>query len=232
MPKNIPKTTLYLLTSLDGKISSGDVDSRDFDQDLSKLKGIKEGLPQYYEIEKTTDINSFNTGRVMAKIGVNTRKDIKQKISCNFIIVDNKPHLNEKGIIYLTNWVKKLYLITTNKNHPAFKMKNIENLEIIYQAKKLNLENLFVELKEKYGMKRITIQSGGEMNAELIRNGLIDRVSIVIAPCLVGGRNTSTLVDGASLKTDKDLKNIKALNLQKVNKLKNSYLQLIYKIVN
>ena len=232
MPKNIPKTTLYLLTSLDGKISSGDTDSRDFDQDLPKIKGIKEGLYQYYEIEKTTDINSFNTGRVMAKIGVNTRKDIKQKISCNFIIVDNKPHLNEKGIIYLTNWVKKLYLVTTNKNHPSFKMKNIENLEIIYQAKKLNLENLFVELKEKYKMKRITIQSGGEMNAELIRNGLIDRVSIVIAPCLVGGRNTSTLVDGVSLKTDKDLQNIKALNLQKVNKLKNSYLQLIYKVLN
>jgi 2,5-diamino-6-(ribosylamino)-4(3H)-pyrimidinone 5'-phosphate reductase len=59
-----PITTLFMLMSADGKISTGDNDSLDMDQDFPKIDGIKEGLHQYYEIEETTDLWSFNTGRV------------------------------------------------------------------------------------------------------------------------------------------------------------------------
>ena len=68
------------------------------------------------------------------------------------------------------------------------------------------------------------------MNALLIRKNLIDRLSLVIAPTLIGGKQTSTLVDGASLKSLKDLKHIKSLKLTKVAKLKNSYLHLVYSL--
>ena len=69
------------------------------------------------------------------------------------------------------------------------------------------------------------------MNSKLIRLGLIDRVSIVVAPALVGGRDTSSLVDGESLHKESDLKLIKALELVKITKLKNSYIHLIYKVL-
>ena len=36
-----PKTTLYMLSSLDGKICTGITDNLDFDKDLPKIKGIK-----------------------------------------------------------------------------------------------------------------------------------------------------------------------------------------------
>ena len=112
-----PKTTLYMLMSLDGKISTGTTDKLDFDKDLPKVKGVKEGLKQYYDIEKTTDAVSFNSGRVMEKIGVNTPNNpIKNLKFVRFVLVDNKPNLNKQGIINLTNNLKKLYIITTNKN--------------------------------------------------------------------------------------------------------------------
>ena len=59
-----PITTLFMLMSLDGKISPGASDDLDVDKDFPKIDGLKEGLPQYYEIEQTTDLWSFNTGRV------------------------------------------------------------------------------------------------------------------------------------------------------------------------
>lgn len=46
--------TLFMLMSLDGKISSGNNDELDADKDWCKIDGVKEGLNQYYEIEKTT----------------------------------------------------------------------------------------------------------------------------------------------------------------------------------
>ena len=66
----IPITTLFMLASADGKINTGASDALDFDCDLPRIDGAKEGLYQYYEIERTTDLWSFNTGRAQAKFGV------------------------------------------------------------------------------------------------------------------------------------------------------------------
>src|SRR3989344_9660696 len=112
--------TLFLMESLDGKISTGDVDELDVDQDFKRIHGIKEGLPQYYDLEKQTDPFSLNSGRVMAKIGVNTRTEEPTRMGCSFIIIDNKPHLDSNGVRYLSKWVKKLFLVTTNEEHPIF----------------------------------------------------------------------------------------------------------------
>ena len=219
-----------MLMSVDGKISTGDNDSLDFDQDLPKIAGAKEGLWQYYDIEKTTDINSFNTGRVMAKIGMNKPGKKIEKIPCSFVIVDES-HLNLVGIKNLCRRARKLYLATANKKHPAYSAKE-ENLVIVPFEKEINFVDLFDQLGKKYGMKRLTVQSGGTLNSLLLRAGLIDRISVVIVPIIIGGKQTSTLVDGESLHTIKDLAKIKPLKLLKVKKLKNSYLHLTYKVRN
>ena len=221
--------TLFMLSSIDGKISTGSTDKRDVDKDFPKIKGIKEGLQQYYNLEKLTDIHSFNTGKVMAKVGMNKKQKNIIKIPANFIIVDNKPHLTKIGVENLLKRTQKLYLVTTNKKHPAYKVKS-QDLKIIHYKNKINFINLFKKLKQKYNIPKVTIQSGGNMNALLIRKNLIDRLSLVIAPTLIGGKQTSTLVDGASLKSLKDLKHIKSLKLTKVAKLKNSYLHLVYSL--
>jgi 2,5-diamino-6-(ribosylamino)-4(3H)-pyrimidinone 5'-phosphate reductase len=64
-----PVTTLFMLMSLDGKISTGADDSLDFDRDLPEIDGVKEELHQYFEIEETTDLWSLNSGRVQQKMG-------------------------------------------------------------------------------------------------------------------------------------------------------------------
>jgi len=219
-----------MLSSLDGKISTGAIDARDVDKDFPKIKGVKEGLKQYYQLELRTDIHSFNTGRVMAKISMNKPQKNIKKIKCSFILVDNT-HLTSTGIKNLLRKVRKLYLITTNNKHPAFKQTE-NNLEIIFYKNKINFKNLFNQLKKTYGINRVTIQSGGTMNSILIREGLIDRVSLVIAPCLIGGKDTPTLVDGDSLRSQADLKKIKALKLKKFTRLKNHYLHLVYEVIN
>lgn len=56
-----PITTLFMLMSVDGKISTGAVDELDVDRDFPRINGVKEGLYQYYEIEKTTDLWSLNS---------------------------------------------------------------------------------------------------------------------------------------------------------------------------
>lgn len=228
---NRPITTLFMLESLDGKINSGSTDDLDVDRDWCNIGGVKEGLYQYYDIESNTDLYSLNTGRVMAKIGINNKKNIPEKISCNFIIIDNKPHLNENGIDYLCKWVNTLYLVTTNKNHIAYNVKNKYDNLVILEYNELDLNKLLIDLKEIYKVDRLTIQSGGSLNELFLRTDLIDYVNIVIAPLLVGGKDTPTLIDGYSITSINELNKLKALELIECNKLNNSYIQLIYKVL-
>ena len=228
--KKRPITTLFMLESLDGKISSGNTDELDADKDWCEIEGVKEGLHQYYEIEATTDYFSLNTGRVMAKIGVNDRKEYHSKIEVKFIIIDNKPHLNENGIDYICNWVESLILVTTNKNHIAYSLTDkYDNLDILYYEE-LDLTKLLEDLSSKYNAERVTIQSGGSLNGLFLRNNLIDYVNIVIAPLLVGGKDVPTLIDGEAISNLEELNKLKELELIECNQLDNSYIQLKYKV--
>lgn len=224
-----PITTLFILMSVDGKISTGDTDVLDFDRDLPGIDGVKEGLHQYYDLEKQTDACSLNTGRVMTKIGVNERDTTPEKIPVDFVVIDNQPHLTDKGIKYLSKWVKTLYLVTNNSQHPAY-MCELENVRTVGFDGEINFASLFNRLKSEYGIEHITVQSGGTLNAELIRKGLIDHLSIVVAPVVVGGASTPTLADGESLHTLDDLHNLKALELVSCTTLKHSYTHLLYDV--
>ena len=200
----------------------------DADADFSRIAGVKEGLYQYYDLEKETDEWSLNTGRVMEKIGVNSSSFKRNKIDIlKFVIIDNKPHLNEQGLNNLCNWVGKLYIVTTNKNHPALKL-NLDGLEVLYYDQ-LDLRKVLKDLVDR-GCDRLTLQSGGSMNALFVREKLIDKVSIVIAPLIVGGKDTPTLVDGESLTSSKELNKLMVLELTRVKPLKNNYLWLEYDV--
>ena len=226
MERKRPITTLFMLSSVDGKISTGAVDSLDFDSDLPSVRGVAEGLQQYYDIEQTTDLWSLNSGRVQAKIGVNERP-IPPKSPVSFVMIDNT-YLTERGIEYFCALSQTFVLVTTNKKHPAFACK-ADNIRIIYQER-LDLSEMLFRLYE-LGCDRLTVQSGGTLNGLFLREKLFDYVDIVVAPLLVGGKDTSTLVDGESI-TDRDrLSDLGVLELQSAEPLKNSYLRLRYKVI-
>ena len=221
-----------MMMSVDGKISTGDNDSMDVDKDFPKIKGLREGLHQYYEIEKTTDLFSLNSGRVFAKIGINEKNDEPSKTDVSFIVIDNEPHLTGKGTAYLAKKSKKLFIVTTNKSHPAFEEKNkFANIEIIFYEDEINFTDLMERLF-KEGAGNITIQCGGTLNAIFVRAGLVDKVLIAVAPALIGGKNTSTIMDGESLHAESELFKIKPLEIVRAEILKDSYLLLEYKVLN
>jgi len=223
-----PVTTLFMLMTADGKISTGGTDDFDVDKDFPTIDGVKEGLHQYYEIEQTTDLWSLNSGRVQAKVGVNT-KPYPGKCGVSFVVIDNS-HLTDHGVEYFACLSKTLVLVTTNKSHPAFKC-DYDNVNVIFQEE-LDLEKLLVNLYKNFGCERITIQTGGTLNELFLRSKLLDNIDIVIAPVLVGGKDTATLIDGSSLLTKNELSKLGVLKLESCDVLKNSYLRLRYSVIS
>ena len=222
-----PITTLFMLASVDGKISTGATDSLDMDKDLPNVTGVCEGLSQYYAIEQTTDLWSLNTGRVQAKMGVN-EKPMPAKSPVSFVLVDSQ-HLTEHGVRYFCALSQTFVLITTNDTHPAFQVK-ADNLHIIFQ-KELSLSAALEKLKTEYGCERLTVQSGGTLNGLFLREKLIDFVDLVVAPVLVGGKETSTLIDGKDLLAEEELSALGVLALESCEVLAHSYLRLRYRVI-
>jgi 2,5-diamino-6-(ribosylamino)-4(3H)-pyrimidinone 5'-phosphate reductase len=229
-----PVTTLFLIQSVDGKITTGDVDELDTDLDFRRLHGVKEGLHQYYELEEQIAGVSFNSGRVLAKVGANERLwESDQPDHVTFIIVDSRPHLTASGCEYFTRRARELYLITSNPDHPLFGLTNRHsNIHTLLYRDGIDFRDAMARLRGEFGISRLTIQTGGELNAHLLRLGLIDYVSLVVAPCLVGGRDTQTLVGGESLHSQDDLRHMRALRLLSCEPLGDSYLHLSYEVQN
>ena len=216
-----------MLMSLDGKISTGASDDLDVDKDFPKTDGLKEGLHQYYEIEQTTDLWSFNTGRVQAKMGVN-EKPFPDKGPVSFVLLDNS-HLTEHGVTYFCKKSKDLVIITSNRDHPAYNVKE-DNLHIIFQEE-LSLKDALHELKDVYGCERLTVQSGGTVNGLFLREKLFDYVDIVVAPVLIGGKDTASLIDGVSIVSEKELSKLGILKLIDCTVLNDSYVRLRYQVI-
>ncbi len=222
-----PITTLFMLMSVDGKISTGSSDELDVDKDFPTITGVAEGLHQYYEIEQSTDLWSFNTGRVQAKMGVN-EKPLPAKTPVSFVLLDNH-HLTENGVEYFCALSKQVVVITSNPNHPAFSVKE-DNLHIIFQEQ-ISLKAALERLHEDYGCERLTVQSGGTVNELFLREKLFDFVDVVVAPILIGGKDTSTLIDGQSLKSKTELSDLGVLKLIECSALEDSYIRLRYQVI-
>ena len=101
---------------------------------------------------------------------------------------------------------------------------------IIFQEK-LSLAEALTILKEQFGCERLTIQSGGTVNGLFLREKLFDFVDVIVAPVLIGGKDTATLIDGRSLQAKEELDKLGVLRLIEATPLQDSYLRLRYQVI-
>ena len=95
----------------------------------------------------------------------------------------------------------------------------------------MSLADALKQLKEQFGCERLTVQSGGTVNGLLLREKLFDYVDIVVAPVLIGGKETATLIDGRSLQTRDELSQLGVMRLIEVIPLQDSYIRLRYEVI-
>lgn len=83
-----------------------------------------------------------------------------------------------------------------------------------------------IRVRQNYDPKRRdrerTVPAGEE---------LFDYADIVVAPVLVGGKTTSTLIDGESITTREELDKLGVLKLIDCEKLEDSYVRLRYEVI-
>lgn len=51
-------------------------------------------------------------------------------------------------------------------------------------------------LRKRWGVRRLLCEGGGEVNAALFRQNLVNEINLTVTPFVFGGRNAPTLADG------------------------------------
>jgi 2,5-diamino-6-(ribosylamino)-4(3H)-pyrimidinone 5'-phosphate reductase len=101
---------------------------------------------------------------------------------------------------FLTAGPARKILFTTAQTTPE-QMTLLTNLgaEVyVLGQKRVDLEKALATLSQ-LGVRRLMVEGGGTLNFELFRLGLVDELSIYLAPKLFGGGSAPTLADGDGL---------------------------------
>ncbi|HEY1717196.1 MAG TPA: RibD family protein [Verrucomicrobiae bacterium] len=62
--------------------------------------------------------------------------------------------------------------------------------------REINFRAAFNWLREKWNVRRLLCEGGGELHGALIHAGLVDELHLTICPQIFGGRNAPTIADG------------------------------------
>ncbi len=82
--------------------------------------------------------------------------------------------------------------LATSKSHLDY-LQEQHIRTIIAGHDHVNLKKALEELYEQYAVKVIRVDSGGTLNGALLRAGLVDEISVLLNPCLVGGASSNSL---------------------------------------
>ncbi len=92
----------------------------------------------------------------------------------------------------------------------------------------VDLRAALEELNARYGVELVRVDSGGSLNGALLRAGLVDEVSLLIDPCLVGGTTPRSVFRAADLNSSDGVIQLRLVHFEKV---KGDVVWLRYEVV-
>jgi riboflavin-specific deaminase-like protein len=90
-------------------------------------------------------------------------------------------------------------IVLTTKRASAKKLAQLRLLadEVkVFGEREVNLRSAMRWLHQKYGVKRLLCEGGGELNDAMFRAGLVDEVHLTVCPKIFGGRIAPTISEG------------------------------------
>jgi len=210
----IPRVVLHNQVSVDGRIDWFNID-----------------IALYYELTSQWEVDAHLAGS-------NTIYDPEEKIPDEDEEVFNTPKKKEndtRSILVIPdsrgrvrNWhylrkmsywrdmialcsdhTPKAYLDYLRKRHIEY---------IIAGKNRVDLTIVLEELNQRYGVKTVLVDSGGTLNGILLRAGLVDEISVLISPYLVGGNTPRSIFRADDLTSSEGVIQLQLVHMEKIKK--------------
>ncbi len=222
------KVTINGAMTVDGKIATASGDSK-----ISS----KQDLVRVHKLRASADAVVVGISTILVDDPMLTVRHVSGKNPAR-VIVDSRGRIPiDSRIMRTASKIRTIVAVTDQA--PGEKIEKLKDMGaevlVVREGKRgesaavphgVNLKELFHRL-DKMGMKKVLVEGGGELNWSLLRLGLVDELTVTIAPKIAGGRLATTLVEGDGV--DEIVQGIK-LQLKQVKHKKTGELVLLYKL--
>ena len=194
----MPYVILNAAMTLDGKIATH--------TGSSNISGA-EDLKRVHELRKQCDGIMVGIGTVLADDPRLTVHKIDAKKTDNPVRVVVDSRLQTPQDARITNDDASTIIACANEYKDEIKSSEKYNdfrkkgVSIFWSGdKRVDLKSLMMYLHEE-GIEKLMLEGGSTLNFSMIKAGLIDEISICVAPMIAGGVNSKTFFDGEGFDT-------------------------------
>jgi 2,5-diamino-6-(ribosylamino)-4(3H)-pyrimidinone 5'-phosphate reductase len=185
-----PKVILFSGISLDGRIDFGS-------------GAIDMGL--YYELAARWDADAMLSGSntMLEAVPLGSKPEpetytppveMHPLAVPRLVVVDSRGRIRNWNILRSQPFWRELTVLCSHTT-PGEYLEYLKHRDVPYIIAgndRVDLRAALDELCTRFGVHTIRVDSGGILNGVLLRAGLVDEVSVLIDPCIVGGTSPRT----------------------------------------
>jgi diaminohydroxyphosphoribosylaminopyrimidine deaminase/5-amino-6-(5-phosphoribosylamino)uracil reductase len=193
----LPFVTLKVAASLDGKIATRTGESRWITGESARRR--------VHQLRNEVDAVLVGIGTVLRDDPLlTTRLGIADQRDPIRVIVDNLSRLplRAKAVNRASTapTILAVSQMAPRSKLEALEREGVQVIVVENSPRRVSLERL-MEALGKRGILSVLIEGGAEINASALREGVVDKVLVFLAPILIGGKSTPTAVGGDGIES-------------------------------
>ena len=225
----LPFILINMATTADGKIATANraVSSFGSRRDHDHLLELRATADAVMAGARTADLNPINLGSGPAKYRGSRLKRGLAEYNLR-VIVSGSGTINPQAEVFKHRFSPIIILTTSQATRSRLRRIQAVADEVkVCGAREIDFQEALCWLREKWGVKRLLCEGGGELNDALLRSGLVNELHLTVCPKIFGGRSAPTIAEGKGFLA---LANAALLKLKSARRIGNE-LFLVYEIV-
>ena len=216
--ERLPRVSVNVAITADGKIAPADRHFKPFTtpRDHELMMELRSRVDAVMCGARTVDLAKVDLGPGGKKYEEQRLRNGLARFNLR-VIASGTASVNPKSHIF-TQRFSPIILLTSGQA-PTENVRRLSSLVDdvhVSPGSKVEMRAALGWLREKWKVARLLCEGGGEINAALFEERLVDEVYVTIAPVLFGGRGAPTLCDGDGVSRLSDGIQLQAKRLERV----------------
>jgi 2,5-diamino-6-(ribosylamino)-4(3H)-pyrimidinone 5'-phosphate reductase len=193
-----PFVFVNMAITADGKIATANrsVSSFGSAKDHLHLLELRSRADAVMAGARTVDLNPVNLGPGPARFRRQRLRNGRAEYNLR-IIVSRSGSVNLNAEIFKHRFSPILILTTGQAGRRRLEsLKTVADEVKICGAIEIDFAKTLRWLRQKWGVRNLLCEGGGELNDALFREGLVDELHLTLCPKVFGGRHAPTIADG------------------------------------